>query len=415
MSPIGNSSAILRRFSQRKFSTWENGMKSQFYCNWSYPTAIHLGEGRLLELADHCHNQNMKRPLLVTDAGLVNLPLIGTAKDILVSAGIEVSIFSDVQGNPVIGNLKAGISQYLGGNHDGIVAIGGGSGIDVGKLIALMAKQTIPVWDLEDIGDYWKRANSDVIAPIIAIPTTAGTGAEVGRAAVLTNTMVAPAEKKILFHPKMMPAVVIGDPTLATGLPPALTAATGMDALTHSLETFCVNSFHPMADGIALESLRLIKEFLPKACKNGDDIEARTMMQTAALMAGVAFQKGLGITHSISHAIGALYGVHHGLANAVLLPYVLVFNRPAIEEKTARIAHVLEIEGGFDGLLSWLISLRCDLEIPHTLTDLNIDACKIEEIAAKAQADPCTKPNPRDATPDDMKRVFMAAIEGNLN
>lgn len=380
---------------------------------WSYPTTIHLGAGRFSELAMHCASLEMKRPLLVTDAGLAENPMIKQALDLLAQAGLKAAVFAQVQGNPVIGNLEMGVEIFKSGDHDGTLAIGGGSALDIGKLVALMAHQTVSVWDLEDIGDWWKRAQSDVIAPIIAIPTTAGTGSEVGRAAVLTNDIT--AEKKIIFHPKMLPSVVICDPELAVGLPAGLTATTGLDAFTHSLETFCVDQFHPMADAIALESLRLVKTFLPRAFRDGKDLEARTMMCAAALMGGVAFQKGLGATHSIAHALGAIYDIHHGLANAVVLPYVLLFNRSKIEEKSARVAETLAIDGGFDGLLAWMLEFRKELKIAHTLGELGVDLSKIDEIAVKAQADPSTGTNPRETTPDDMGRIFQAAVEGDLH
>ena len=293
-------------------------MVEKYQCSWSFPTTIHVGNGRLSELATHCADVGMQRPLIVTDAGLAKHPMISHARKLLSEAGHQTDVFSDVQGNPVIGNLNAGIELFKSGGHDGVVAIGGGSGLDIGKLISLMAHQTIPVWDLEDIGDWWKRANPDVIAPIIAVPTTAGTGSEVGRAAVITNSET--TEKKIIFHPKMLPAVVIGDPELAIGLPKHITAATGMDAFTHSFEAYFVDKFHPMADGIALESMYLAKSYLLKAFRDGGDIEARTMMFAASLMGAVAVQKGLGATHSIAHALGALYNIHHGLANAVFFP-----------------------------------------------------------------------------------------------
>ena len=388
-------------------------MNKQYFCSWTYPTAIHVGAGRLAELATHCKASKIERPLLVTDSGLADHVMIARARNFLETAGLPVSVFSDVQGNPVIGNLESGIARFKQGNHDGVIAIGGGSGLDVGKLIALMAHQTIPVWDLEDVGDWWKRANEDVIAPIIAVPTTAGTGSEVGRAAVLTNT--AKEEKKIIFHPKMLPSVVIGDPELAAGLPSNLTAGTGMDGFTHSFETFCVNSFHPMADGIALESMRLIKDYLPKACADGQDIEARTMMFAGAMMGGVAFQKGLGMVHSIAHALGALYPVHHGMTNAVLLPYVMEFNRPEIEAKCERVARALSIDGGYEGLLGWLLAFRAQLKVPHSLAEMGIDKLLAEKIAIKAMSDPTAATNPRPATFHDMQQVFLAAVEGKLS
>ena len=387
-------------------------MSYDLSARWSYPTAIHAGAGKIADLGRHTADVGMKRPLVVTDKGLAGMAFISAALEALRKAGMAPAVFSEVQGNPTDLNLAAGIDAFRKGAHDGVIVIGGGSAMDVGKLVALMEGQSLPVWDLEDIGDWWTRADTSRIHPIIAVPTTAGTGSEVGRAAVLTNT--ADHTKKIIFHPRMLPALVIGDPELARGLPPALTAATGMDAFTHCFETFCVESFHPMADGIALEGLRIIRDFLPRAVRNGDDLEARTMMFAAAMMAGVAFQKGLGAVHSLAHPLGAIHDIQHGLANAVILPYVVVFNRPAIEAKVARVAHTLEIEGGFDGFMTWLLAFRRDLGIPHTLALLGATAERADEIAAKALADPSTGANPRKMTVDDFHRLYLAALEGDL-
>ncbi len=383
-------------------------MKNSIQCHWTYPTDIRVGAGCLNQLPELVSKVGMKAPLIVTDAGLLDHEMIQRAQALLPSA----ALFSDVQGNPVDANLDAGIKAFLDGNHDGVIAIGGGSAMDVGKLVALMARQIIPVWDLEDIGDWWARADANVIAPIIAVPTTAGTGSEVGRAAVLTNQKT--DEKKIIFHPKMLPEFVLGDPELAMALPAHLTAATGMDALTHSFETFCIDSFHPMADGIALESMRLTKDFLPRATKDGTDIEARLMMFSASMMGGVAFQKGLGAVHSIAHPLGAVYGLHHGLANAILLPYVISFNRPAIEKKVSRVVRMLEIGTSFDDFLDWVLAFREELGIPHTLAQVGITDERADEIAIKALADPSTAFNPREITAKDLKAIFLDALSGSL-
>ncbi len=380
--------------------------------SWSYPTTIRAGAGKMAELPDHCRALGLKRPLLVTDKGLLDHAMIKRALADLQAAGIAAAVFGEVQGNPTDRNLEDGIRAYLDGGHDGIIAIGGGSAMDVGKLVALMARQTIPVWDLEDIGDWWTRADADVIAPVIAVPTTAGTGSEVGRAAVLTNS--ADAVKKIIFHPKMLPAIVIGDPELAVGLPAHLTAATGMDAFTHSFETYCVARFHPMADGIALEGMRLIRENLPQACKDGSDIAARMHMFAAAMMGGVAFQKGLGAVHSLAHPLGAVHDVQHGLANAVILPYVVAYNRPAIETRVESIAHHLRVKGSFDGFLAWLLQFRKDLNIPHTLADLGLDGRDADGIAAKAMDDPSTGTNPRKMDAAGFRKIYLAAVTGDL-
>ena len=379
---------------------------------WTYPTAIHVGVGKVADLAKHAAALGMKRPLVVTDRGLAEMPMIDAAMGRLRAAGLGAALFSDVQGNPTDTNLAAGISAFRAGGHDGVIVFGGGSAMDVGKLVALMERQTISVWDLEDVGDWWTRADAGLIHPLLAVPTTAGTGSEVGRAAVLTNTT--DHTKRIIFHPKMLPSLVIGDPELALGLPPALTAATGMDAFTHGFETFCVESFHPMADGIALESMRLVRDYLPRAVRNGRDIEARTMMFAAATMGGVAFQKGLGAVHSIAHPLGAIRDIQHGLANGVILPYVVAFNRPAIEAKVERVAHALGIAGGFEGFQSWLLAFRKDLGIPHTLADLGASVADADEIAAKALADPSTAGNPRPMSIADFRRLYIAAVEGDL-
>lgn len=380
--------------------------------SWTYPTSIRAGAGKLAELPEHCRTLGLKQPLLVTDKGLADHAMIKSALTALQNAGIEAAVFSDVQGNPTDRNLEDGIRAFKAGGHDGIIAFGGGSAMDVGKLVALMARQTIPVWDLEDIGDWWTRADADVIVPIIAVPTTAGTGSEVGRAAVLTNTT--DAVKKIIFHPRMLPAIVIGDPELAAGLPANLTAATGMDAFTHSFETYCVARFHPMADGIALESMRLIRENLLPACRDGSDLGARIQMFVAAMMGGVAFQKGLGAVHSVAHPLGAIHDIQHGLANAVILPYVVAYNRSAIEPKVETIARHLHIDGGFDGFMGWLLQFRKDLAIPHTLGDLGLDGRDADEIAAKAMDDPSTASNPREMDVEGFRKIYLAAVKGDL-
>jgi len=377
------------------------------YTKWTYPTDIRVGAGRIKELPEIVAEIGMSKPLIVTDNGLANLPMISEAKKMT-----GALVFSEVQGNPTDTNLDAGVAAFNAGCHDGVIAIGGGSAMDIGKLIALMAEQTIPVWDLEDIGDWWKRANINVIAPVIAIPTTAGTGSEVGRAAVLTNTTT--LEKKILFHPLMLPVVVIGDPELAVGLPADLTAATGMDAFTHSFETFCTASFHPMADGIALESMRLIKTYLPIATENGSDLDARLKMFTASMMAGVAFQKGLGAVHSIAHPLGAMFGLHHGLANAILLPYVIAFNRPAIEDKLSRVAQTLKVGENYDDVMGWLLVFRKTLNIPNTLAEVGLSIDHAQEIGIKGLADPSTACNPRTVSAEDLANIYVTAVEGRL-
>ena len=381
--------------------------------NWSYPTSIRFGPGRISELADVCRTAGIDHPLLVTDAGLAALPITKQALDLLESAGLPAAMFSNVQSNPVDSNVEAGIAAFRAGNHDGVVAFGGGSGLDTGKVIAFMAGQTRPLWDFEDVGDWWTRADAEKIAPIVAVPTTAGTGSEVGRAGVITQE--ATHTKKVIFHPKMMPKIVICDPELTVGMPPAITMGTGMDALAHCLEAYCAPSYHPMAEGIAVEGMRLVFENLPKAVANGNDLEARAHMMSAAAMGATAFQKGLGAIHALSHPVGALYNAHHGTTNGVFMPYVLVFNRPAIEGKIDRLAGFLGIAGGFDGFLQAVLDLRKQTGVPNDLSGLNIDGSQAETIAEMAVVDPTAGGNPIPLTKDASKTLFEAALSGTLD
>tara|TARA_R110000751_G_scaffold271365_6_gene371581 strand:- start:75593 stop:76738 length:1146 start_codon:yes stop_codon:yes gene_type:complete len=360
--------------------------------NWSYPTAIRFGAGRIKELADACMAAGIKRPLLVTDKGLANLPITLNALDILEQAGLGRSIFSDVDPNPNEINLAAGIEAFKAGGHDGVVAFGGGSGLDLGKLVAMMAGQSRPVWDFEDVGDWWTRADADAIFPNVAVPTTAGTGSEVGRAGVITNSKT--HVKKIIFHPKVLPSVVICDPELTVGMPKIITVGTGMDALAHCLEAYSSPFYHPMSQGIALEGMRLVKENLPIVVADPQNIEARGHMMSAAAMGATAFQKGLGAVHAISHPIGALYNTHHGMTNAVVIPPVLKMNRPKIEERIARAADYLGISGGFDGFYDYMLALRADLGVPDKLRDLGVGTDRLEEIAKMALEDPSAGGNP---------------------
>ncbi|MDX6805660.1 iron-containing alcohol dehydrogenase [Terrihabitans rhizophilus] len=380
---------------------------------WNYPTRVLVGPGRIAELANACKTAGIGRPLIVTDKGLADGPVVAAAKGVLQAAGLTSDVFSDVKGNPTEGNVEAGLAAYRDGGHDGVVALGGGSALDVGKMVAFMAGQTRPIWDFEDVDDWYTRANADVIAPIVAVPTTAGTGSEVGRAAVVTNS--ATHEKKIIFHPLMLPKVVIADPELTIGLPPFLTAATGFDALAHCIEALSAPGFHPMADGIAIEGIRLIAEYLPRAYAEGDDIEARSRMLAAGSMGAAAFQKGLGAVHSVSHPVGAFYDTHHGLTNGVMLPYVLVLNRPAIEEKMAVVARVLDLpERGFDAVLKWLLEFRKALGVPHTLAELGVEESRAAELAEHAERDPSTGGNPVPLTAADFETLIRAAIRGDL-
>lgn len=381
--------------------------------DWNYPTAIRFGVGRIAELADTCKLLGMNRPLLVTDHGLAETPMVQEALAATNAAGIHTSLFSNVDANPTDGNVAEGVKIFRDGKHDGVIAFGGGSALDTGKAIAFMAGQSRPLWDFEDIGDNWRQADTNGIAPLIAVPTTSGTGSETGRASVITDTTA--RTKKIIFHPKMMPDAVIADPALVAGLPPPLTAATGMDALAHCLEAYCAVGFHPMADGIALEGMRLIRESLPAAVANGGDLAARSKMMVAASMGSTAFQKGLGAIHALSHPVGALYGAHHGLTNAVFMPYVLNFNRPAIEDKAVQIARHIGLETAtFSAFFDWILDLRTLFGIPHSAVDLGVSANDLELLAGMAAKDPTAPGNPVPAGVAEMRQLYEAALSGRL-
>lgn len=380
--------------------------------NWNYPTRIRFGAGRIEELPDACRTLGMQRPLLVTDRGLAGNRITTTALALLAADGIPAGLFAEVQPNPVEANLSAGVTAFRQGDHDGVVAFGGGSGLDMGKLIAFMAGQTRPVWDFEDVGDWWLRADVAGIAPIVAVPTTAGTGSEVGRAGVLTDTST--HTKKVIFHPQMLPGLVICDPALTVGLPRTITVGTGMDALAHCLEAYCAPGYHPMAEGIAVEGMRLVFGNLRRALADGRDLQARGQLMSAAAMGATAFQKGLGAIHALSHPVGALYDTHHGMTNAVFMPYVLAYNRPAIEDRIERLAAWLGIAGGFDGFLAAVLALRQDVGVPATLAGLGIDRGQQERIAAMAVVDPTASGNPLALTLEVAAELFSAAWEGRL-
>src|SRR5436190_3403274 len=380
--------------------------------NINFPTAIKFGAGRIKELAELCKANGIKRPLFVTDPGLAQMPMVKTILDDLKSAGLGVALFSDVRPNPVEANIHAGIKAYRAGQHDGVIAFGGGSGLDVGKLIALMHGQTISVFDLEDIGDWWTRADANKVSPIIAVPTTAGTGSEVGRAGVVTHPGT--HEKKIIFHPAIMPRVALLDPELSIGLPPKLTAATGMDALAHCLEAYCAPFYHPLAKGVALEGMVLIKDNLVKAVKKGKDIDARGNMLVASSMGATAFQRGLGAIHALSHPFGGLYDAHHGLLNGIVMPYVLKANRKKIEKDIERAAAYLDIKGGFNGFLKWILALRKEIGIPHKLKDIGIDTKRLDEVAAMAIKDPSAGGNPIQFTEKQYKALAKKCVVGDL-
>ena len=376
--------------------------------NWSYPTAIKFGPGRIRELADHCKAVGMKKPLLVTDKALAALPITAGALDMLDAAGLGRAVFSEVDPNPNEMNMEAGLKVFRAGGHDGVVCFGGGSALDLGKMIALMVDQTVSVWELEDIGDWWTRANPATIAPIIAVPTTAGTGSEVGRAGVLTNSQT--HKKKIIFHPKLLPAVTICDPELTVGMPKFITAGTGMDALAHCLEAYSSPFYHPMSQGIALEGMRLVFENLPKVYDTPNDLEARANMMSAAAMGAVAFQKGLGAIHSLSHPVGAVYGTHHGTTNAVVMPMVLDFNRSAIEDRIVKAAAYLGISGGFDGFRAAVMDLRARLSIPENLTAMGVEAARLDELTEMALEDPSCGGNPIEMTKENTRKLYDACM-----
>ena len=382
--------------------------------NWNYPTSMWVGKNRINDLAHACKSLNIFKPLLVTDSGLAKSKIIENAVQILKKENISVQLFSSVVGNPTGTNVSEGVEDYKKNNCDGVIAFGGGSGLDVGKAVAFMSGQTLPIWDFEDIGDNWTKANSEQIAPIIAVPTTAGTGSETGRASVILNEKT--GVKKIIFHPKFLPSIVILDPVLTLTLPPNITASTGMDALAHNLEAYCAPGYHPMADGIALEGIRLIKEYLLEAVTNGSNIEARMNMITAASMGSTAFQKGLGAIHSLSHPINALNNIHHGLSNAIFMPYVLTFNKDVIENKIIKICKYLDFKDqSFEGFINWIIDLRKKLNIPHKLSELIKDEdFQIDRLAKMAFEDPSTSGNPKKLTMADMKIMYQYSMIGKL-
>ena len=382
--------------------------------NWNYPTTMWVGENRIKDIGLACKILNIKKPLLVTDSGLANSEIVKKTLEKLSNENVITEIYFNVTGNPTGTNVNEGVIYYKKKNCDGVIAFGGGSGLDVGKAVAFMSGQTLPIWDFEDVGDNWTKANSDKIAPIIAVPTTAGTGSETGRASVILNEET--GVKNIIFHPKFLPSIVILDPLLTVGLPPEITAATGMDALAHNLEAYCAPGFHPMADGIALEGMKLVKEWLLEAVNNGSNVEARMNMLTAASMGSTAFQKGLGAIHSLSHPINALNNVHHGLSNAIFMPYVLTFNKNVIENKIIKVCEYLEIkEKSFNGFLNWILDLRKKLNIPHKLSEvIKEEDLELDRLSIMALNDPSTSGNPKRLTENDMKILYQHSMSGEL-
>jgi alcohol dehydrogenase class IV len=381
--------------------------------NWNYPTSVRFGAGRIRELPDACRGLGMKRPLLVTDPGLAPLPMVAQAAELCRKAGLPCAVFSDVQANPVEENVNRGVAAYHAGGHDGVIAFGGGSALDAAKAIALMVGQKRPLWDFEDREDWFTRVDVSGMAPVVAVPTTAGTGSEVGRASVITN--LSDHTKRIIFHPKMLPAIVIEDPELTVGLPAQVTAATGMDALSHCLEAWCSPFYHPMAEGIAAEGMRLVRQWLPVAVHDGANLEARAHMLVASSMGATAFQKGLGAMHSLSHPCGANLNTHHGLTNAVVMPYVLAWNRKVIDQKMVRLAAYMGLgEQSFDGFLAWVLEMRADIGIPNTLAEIGVREEHAAVFAPQALADPSTGGNPLPMTEEDFRVLYLNCIRGTL-
>jgi alcohol dehydrogenase class IV len=378
--------------------------------DWNYPTQIHVGPGRRVELADYCQSLKIQRPLIVTDRMLLGLPLVQEVLAALSAAGLAPGVFSEVNGNPTGSEVGAGCQAYRAGGHDGVLAIGGGSAMDVGKTIAVMAHQRCALFDLEDIGDQWQRADASVIQPIIAVPTTAGTGSEVGRAALIKETET--TRKVIIFHPQMLPKIVLLDADFTVGLPPHLTAATGMDALSHLLEAYCSPVFHPMAEGIARQGMVIVRDYLVRAVANGADLDARTQMQIASMMGATAFQKGLGAMHALAHPLGAYHNAHHGLLNAILMPYVLQANRSVIEAPLASLARHLEVGSTYEDFLAWVLALRDEVGIPHRLTEAISETVDVPAIARAAILDPSAATNPIRFKAMDYERVLHAAMSG---
>lgn len=376
--------------------------------DWSYPTAMHFGAGRISEIADACKSANISKPLLVTDKGLAGMHITTKTLDLLEAAGLGRGVFSEVDANPTDKNADDGVAVYREGGYDGVVAFGGGSGLDLAKVIAFMAGQTRPLWDFEDVGDWWTRADPDAIAPIVAVPTTAGTGSEVGRASVITKSDT--NEKKIIFHPKMLPTVVICDPELAVGMPKFITAGTGLDAFAHCVEAYSSPHYHPMSQGIALEGIRLVKEYLPRAYKDGSDLEARAHMMSAAAMGATAFQKGLGAIHALSHPIGAVHHTHHGTTNAVCMPAVLQFNRPAITMRFDAVSAYLGIDDGFDGFCTYVDELNASMSIPKTLTELGVRDADLAKLTDAALRDPSKAGNPIEMTAENTRLLFETIL-----
>ena len=388
-------------------------MNSTLSSNWNYPTSVRFGLGRITELAEVCKSVGMKKPLLITDPDLAALPMVASAIARNGAEGLPTGLFSNIKPNPVSRNVDDGVKAYLAGGHDGVIAWGGGSGIDAAKAVALMAGQSRSIWDFEDVDDNWLRVNTACVAPIVAVPTTSGTGSEVGRASVIANEET--HTKKVIFHPTMLPKIVICDPELLVSLPANLTAYTGMDALVHCFEAYCAPEYHPMAEGIALEGMRLVHDWLPAAFEDGSNIEARAQMMSAAAMGATAFQKGLGAIHSLSHPVSSVYDTHHGLTNAVFMPYVMNFNQSAIKDRMDLLARYLGLPGtGYSAIMDWVLELRHTFNIANTPHELGVEESRLNELSEMAANDPTAGGNPIPVGAADMKVMYEAAMAGKL-
>jgi len=384
---------------------------------FSFPTTIHFGPGARRLLADHLTAQGIARPLLVTDRGIAALPMLGALVADL--PGLQVAVFSEIFGNPVRSQVMAGAAAYNAHKADAVIGVGGGAALDVAKAIALMAHHDGDIldyaWDHPQV-----RAITQPIPWFVALPTTAGTGSEVGRSAVVSDDRT--HVKRIIFSPLLLAKAVFADPELTLDLPASITAATGMDALTHNVESYLSPAYHPMCDGIALEGVRIAAHALPRAVKDGRDLAARSDMMMSSLMGAVAFQKDLGAVHSCAHALSTVADLHHGLANGIMIDHVLRFNLPAATVKLAELAHAAGVPGAEDGttearaiaFIAWLTTLKAVLAIPAKLSDYHgarsVTRADIPRLVEIATADICHQTNPRKCTAADFQALFAAAL-----
>ena len=377
--------------------------------DWSFPVPIAYGPGRLKEIAGFCRDAGMSRPLVVTDRGSAALPFLADLMRLLSEGGLHAALYSEISPNPRDDEIAGGRAMFRDGGHDGIIAIGGGSGMDGGKAIALTATNDIDLWAFE-----FEQTPPDMSAhapfpPLITIPTTAGTGAETESTAMITDT--AKGMKWCIWHAELKPALALLDPEITLGLPPHLTAWTGADALVHAIEAYCVPGFHPLCDGVALEGLRLVARWLPVAVAEPGNLQARGAMLAGSCLAGVAFLKGLGMVHAVSHMVGAEYDTQHGLTNAVLLPSVLRFNAGHIEDKVTPMAQAMGLtETGFDAVHAHICALLDDIGIPKTLADIGVSEDCAARIAAKALQDSAAGTNPRPASAAEVEALVLEAI-----